>query len=437
MNPPTNTPSGTLAELAPLADALRSGALPLPEYLDRLEEHFEEREPEVQAFLPEEGRFAVLRLQAEELIAAFPDPAARPPLFGVPVGVKDIFHVRGFDTRGGSRLPPEELAGDEGPAVRALRRAGALVLGKTVSTEFAYFGPGPTRNPVHPGHTPGGSSSGSAAAVGAGLCPLALGTQTIGSISRPAAFCGVVGFKPSYDRVPRQGVLELAASYDHVGAFTRDLAGADLVARVLCSPWQEPSPGPPKRLGVPDGAYLERASPEGQAHFEALCAAFAEAGFTLLRLDALGDIDALEQRHGQVLAAEAFAYHRRWIPRFRHLYHEKTLALVDRGREITARQLEVARRGRQQLRQRLEGLMDDHRLDLWLSPAAPGPAPAGLESTGDPIMNLPFSQAGLPTLAIPAGSGPSGLPLGLQLAGRFGADEALFAWARHLEGSLP
>ncbi len=141
----------------------------------------------------------------------------RPPLFGIPIGIKDIFHVNGFSTHAGSRLPPKQLMGEEAKCVSDLKKAGALILGKTVTTEFAYFEPGPTMNPHNPNHTPGGSSSGSAAAVAAGLCPLALGSQTIGSIIRPASFCGVVGYKPSYDRISRDGVIPVSPSLDHIG----------------------------------------------------------------------------------------------------------------------------------------------------------------------------------------------------------------------------
>ncbi|MBI4771596.1 MAG: amidase, partial [Chloroflexi bacterium] len=224
--------------LPDLAGALRNGDLPLTTYLAALEAHFSAREPAVLAFLPEPDRFDRLRREAAALLERYPDPDARPPLFGAPVGVKDIFHVAGFPTRAGSRLPPEALAGPEADSVRALKAAGALILGKTVSTEFAYFGPGPTRNPHAPDHTPGGSSSGSAAAVAAGLCPLALGTQTIGSIIRPAAFCGVVGFKPGYERVSRAGVIPLSPSLDHVGVFAAEVAGVALAARVLVGDWR-------------------------------------------------------------------------------------------------------------------------------------------------------------------------------------------------------
>ena len=151
--------------------------------IDELEERFNEREPVVRAFVPEEGRFARLRREAGALLERYSEPGTRPPLFGVLVGVKDIFRVDGFLTRAGSKLPPHLFQGREAESVTALKNAGALVLGKTVTTEFAYFAPGPTRNPHNPEHTPGGSSSGSAAAVSAGFCSLALGTQTIGSIT--------------------------------------------------------------------------------------------------------------------------------------------------------------------------------------------------------------------------------------------------------------
>jgi Asp-tRNA(Asn)/Glu-tRNA(Gln) amidotransferase A subunit family amidase len=206
-----------------------------------------------------------------ELAARHPDRARRPPLFGVALGVKDAFHVDGLPTRAGSRLPPEVLQGPEGPCVAALRQAGALVVGKTVTTEFTYFAPGPTRNPRNPKHTPGGSSSGSAAAVAAGLVPLALGTQTIGSITRPAAFCGVVGFKASYGRISRDGVIPLAPSLDQVGFFTAGVDGAARVAPLLVREWRHAHPEGRPVLGVPEGPYLESASPEGLAHFREVC----------------------------------------------------------------------------------------------------------------------------------------------------------------------
>jgi Asp-tRNA(Asn)/Glu-tRNA(Gln) amidotransferase A subunit family amidase len=407
-----------------------------PTFLTDLEARFAEREPEVRAFLPEEDRFERLRRDVEELERRWPDPAARPPLFGVPVGVKDIFHVDGFVTHAGSRLPAEELQGPEAASVTALREAGALILGKTVSTEFAYFAPGPTRNPWNPEHTPGGSSSGSAAAVGAGLCPLALGSQTIGSILRPAAFCGAVGFKPSYGRIPRDGVIPLAPSFDHVGTFTPDVAGAERAAAVLCRDWRAVAPADRPRLGVPQGPYLERVPAEGLAHFRETCRRLAAAGYELVAVPALEDFDEVRERHLRIVAAEAARAHRDWFPRYRDLYDRRTVELLERGLAVAEDQLARDLPACADLRAELAASMDREGLGLWISPPALGAAPRGLESTGDPVMNIPWTQAGMPALSLPAGRNAQGLPMGLQVAARFGEDEELLAAARGLEEAL-
>jgi len=404
--------------------------------LDALEARFAEREPGLQAFLPEEGRFERLRREEEALRARWPDPARRPPLFGIPVGVKDIFHVDGFATRGGSRLPPEALQGPEAASVTALRAAGALILGKTVSTEFAYFAPGPTRNPWHPEHTPGGSSSGSAAAVGAGLCPLALGTQTIGSILRPAAFCGVAGFKPSYERISRDGVIPLAPSFDHIGFFTPGVAEAERAAAVLCRDWRPAAQPRSPRLGVPEGLYLERAAGEGLVHFREVCRRLAAAGYEIEPVPALPDFDEVVERHYRAFAAEAARVHRDWFARFGDLYDPRTAELIQRGQAVTDEELARDLEGREELRMALTALLDERRLDLWISPPALGPAPLGLDSTGDPVMNLPWTHAGMPALNLPAGRSAAGLPMGLQATARWWADEDLLAWARGLERVL-
>ncbi len=422
--------------LVALAGSLRTGDLELARYLDELEAHVEAREPTVLALVPEEGRFARLRREAQALLDGYPDPATRPPLFGIPVGVKDIFQVEGFVTRAGSRVPPDRLQGPEAESVTRLKEAGALILGKTVTTEFAYFGPGPTRNPHNPDHTPGGSSSGSAAAVGAGTCPLALGTQTIGSIIRPAAFCGAVGYKPSYERISRAGVIPLSPSLDHVGFFTTYATGAELAAAVLVHDWRPTRPDHQPVLGVPEGPYLERASAEGLAHFRAACERLAEAGYQVKSVQAMPDFKEVFERHNRIVAAEAARVHADWFVEFRELYHPKTVKLIERGQPVTEESLAEALRGREKLRGELAALMDEHGLDLWLSPAAPGPAPRGLDSTGDPVMNLPWTHSGLPTVGLPAGTNADGLPLGLQVAGRWHGDELLLVWAVGLERAL-
>ncbi|MCB8953500.1 MAG: amidase [Ardenticatenales bacterium] len=419
-----------------LSMALRSGALPLLDYLAQVEARFQAREPSVLAFVPGTVRFDRLRREAEALLARYPDPPARPPLFGLLVGVKDIFHVAGFRTNAGSQLPPDLLQGAQAESVTRLKQAGALVMGKTVTTEFAYFAPGPTRNPRHPDHTPGGSSSGSAAAVGAGVCPLALGTQTIGSISRPAAFCGVVGYKPSYDRISRAGVIPLSPSLDHVGVFAPDVGGATLAAAQLCPDWQATTPTRQPVLGVPAGPYLLRADAAALAQFERVCGHLADTGWQVKRVEAMPDFAEIVARHNLLVAADAAAVHAAWFAQFADRYHAKTAELIGHGQAVSTEAIAAARQGRMTLRHGLVDLMRSAGVDLWLSPSAPGTAPRGLESTGDPVMNLPWTHAGLPTVSVPSGFAENGLPWGLQIAGNWYTDEYLLAWAEPIAAAL-
>jgi Asp-tRNA(Asn)/Glu-tRNA(Gln) amidotransferase A subunit family amidase len=431
---------GLSPSLPQLVAGLESGALGLGDYLDRLEERFARVNPGVDAFLPESERFERLAREATALVERFPDPAARPALFGVPFGVKDIFHVGGFATRAGSRVPVAELAGPEAASVTALRNAGALLMGKTVTTEFAFFAPGPTRNPADLERTPGGSSSGSAAAVAAGLCPLALGTQTIGSISRPASYCGIVGFKPTYGRAPLDGVIPLAPSVDHIGWFAADVAGVQLAAATLCSDWRSaPAPVPRTaraRLAVPESPYLACAGRAARERFRRACEALVRRGFEIFSVPVMGDFEAIETRHRTLVAAEAARVHSPWYERFGHTYHEKTRDLIEAGLEISDEALALARTGCAALRAELTAAMETRDIDLWLSPASPGVAPVGLESTGDPVMNLPWTHAGLPSVSLPLPRAGNELPFGLQVVGRWQEDENVLGWAEVLESEL-
>lgn len=405
-------------------------------YVDSLEERFAELEPDLQAWMGEPSRFARVRGEAEAAGQVATEGAERPALFGLPVGIKDIFRVEGLQTTAGSRLPTTLFEGPESVAVARLREAGAIVLGKTVSTEFAYFGPGPTRNPRDRTRTPGGSSSGSAAAVAAGLVPLALGTQTIGSISRPAAFCGVVGFKPTYDRIPRDGVIPLSPSLDHVGLFTRDVEGATRAASVLCDGWSAPEGLREPVLAIAKGPMLKRATPPALHQLKAATERLAAGGLQVQVVPCMADFDDIESRHRRLVAAEAAAVHANWYADFGALYHPKTVQLILAGREVSEDEVARAREGRAALRQELEELMVERGVDLWLSPPAPGVAPVGLDSTGDPVLNLPWSHSGLPTLTVPSGADENGLPYGLQIAGAWNADERLLAWGRRIETLL-
>ncbi|MBN2875656.1 MAG: amidase, partial [Spirochaetales bacterium] len=284
--------------LAPLASGLRSGEIDLNSYIEQCLARVDTYEATIQALLPEPGKRERLYSEAKALQARYPDPAARPPLYGVLVGVKDIFAADGFETRAGSALPPELFRMPEGPVVAALRAAGALILGKTVTTEFAYFAPGPTTNPWDSTRTPGGSSSGSAAAVAAGYCSLALGTQTIGSISRPAAYCGIAGWKPSYERTSRTGVVPFSPSLDHVGLLAPDSAGLAIAASIIATAsWDAnaylaAAASYAKRrpiLAIPEGPFMAQAEASTLEAFESTVSRLGHAGFSIIRVPALAD----------------------------------------------------------------------------------------------------------------------------------------------------
>ena len=420
-----------------LVEELRSGQLLLPDFLAQVEARFIQHEPSIHAFLPEEKRFDRLHHEAEALILSYPDLIKRPLLFGALIGVKDIFHVEGFITRAGSRLPAEVLQGKEAHSVSSLLDAGALFFGKTVTTEFAYFSPGPTRNPHNAEHTPGGSSSGSAAAVAAGFCHLALGTQTIGSIIRPASFCGVVGVKPTYDRISREGVIPLSPSLDHVGVFVPDVQSAINAARVLYMDWDEPTqPLRKPRLGIPDGPYLQPVSQASLAHFENVYGLLEEAGYELQRIPVMSDFEEIRARHDVIMSEETAQVHADWFSEYADLYSTKFTELMHRGRAISHNQLQSALEARDNFRADMRRTFLDHNIDVWIAPSTIGPAPRGLDSTGDPVMNLPWTQAGLPAINLPAGKSENGLPLGLQAIGNWYKDESLLFWSIDLEKVL-
>ncbi len=416
------------APLATTAAALRSGTLDLSRYIDELCARIEQMNPQIEAFLPEEDRRARLQQDARLLQARYPDSANRPPLYGIPIGVKDTFRVDGFPTQAGSQLPSDLFAGSEAESVTLLRAAGAIILGKTVTTEFAYFEPGPTRNPHHLEHTPGGSSSGSVAAVAAGLCPLALGTQVIGSTIRPAAYCGIFGFKPTYGRISTAGLIRCADTVEHIGYFTQDLAGVALVAPLLCSSWLAVTADRQPVLGVPDGPYLAQASDEALAAFERQLALLQLHGYSIKRVAALQDIEEINRRHTRMVFAEMALVHTDWFARYESLYRPRTAAALREGQEVSEKEQAQARAGRLALRTVLEAQMAQNGIDLWVTPATTGPAPHGLDSTGSPIMNLPWTYTGMSAITLPAGRAGNGLPLGLQCVGATMADEYVVQW---------
>jgi Asp-tRNA(Asn)/Glu-tRNA(Gln) amidotransferase A subunit family amidase len=413
---------------------LKSGKTNPVDYINRICDRIEAVEPVIHALLPEDGRRERLILEARELTNKYPDPTGRPALFCIPVGVKDLFRVDGFPTKAGSQLPEELFAGIESSVVTSLKNAGALILGKTITTEFAYFESGPTCNPYQPDHTPGGSSSGSAAAVACGFAPLSLGTQTIGSITRPASFCGVYGFKPSLGRIPTDGVIPFSASVDHIGFFTQDHAGVELIAGILCKQWNANIALPQRNpvIGIVTGKYLEQADAEVLQFFENKIDELEQKGFVLKYVDAFGDIETVNTYHRAIIASEFADVHKDWFRAHEELYRKNSRELILEGRKVSRDQYQTAKNGMELFRNRIENVKAKHQIDIWLSPSSCTPAPEGLNSTGSPLMNLPWTNAGMPTLSVPSGSTANQLPLGLQFAVSFMQDESLIAWVKKL-----
>ena len=420
----------------PSPAALRSGESDLVAHVQEICDRIDAEDSLIQTLLPEPGRRPRLTREAEALLARFPDPAQRPPLFGLLVGVKDFFRVDGFPTKAGSKLPAELFEGVESDVVTRLKRNGALIAGKTVTTEFAYFQPGPTRNPHNTEHTPGGSSSGSAAGVAAGFFPLALGTQTIGSVIRPAAFCGIIGFKPSYDRIDTAGMLFFSKSVDHAGLFSQDVATMKLACSALLGNWDASAGAPPgglPALAVPDGPYLEEAEEAGLQQFEETLERLAAEGFGVERVPFFPDYADLNVRHRRLTAVEVAEVHREWYGAYSDRYSVHMHEIMKTGATVSDEERDGIRADQLRLRHKMEESLLSCGADLWVAPAAPGPAPYGIHSTGNPIMNLPWTNAGVPALAVPSGESENGLPLGVQFCAPFGGDERLLAWGETIE----
>ena len=390
-------------------------------------------EPELKALVGEENRPERIRCEVAVQDQCTASSATSLPLWGTLIGIKDIFHVDGLPTRAGSLLPSEALAGEQAACVRLLKEAGALVLGKTTTTEFAFFEPSPTRNPNNVAHTPGGSSSGSAAAVAAGYCPLSIGSQTVGSVIRPAAFCGVLGFKPTWGRIPSEGMLYYSPSVDTVGVFARSSDLMEIAAATLCANWRPVKVQGLPVVGIPEGPYLSQASGEALDLFEQQMKRLRKAGWTVTRVPVLSDIAEINARHTRLISGEMARQHAELFTDYEDLYRPKTAQLIRDGRAVKGNEIDRARAGCAELREEIEERMDAFGIDMLLSPAATGPAPRGLDSTGDPAMNLPWTHAGLPSCSVPCQRVAQNLPLGLQCVARSGRDEAMLQWVRALE----
>ena len=372
------------------------------------------------------------------------------PLHGVPVGIKDIFYTAGMKTTACSKIYADFVPSYDATSVRHLKEAGAIVLGKTVTTEFATGDPSPTRNPWNAAHTPGGSSSGSAVAVAARMCPAALGSQTGGSVCRPAAYNGIVGFKPSYGRISKYGVIPVSWSLDTVGTLTRTVEDAAVLLGVLSGHdpndpssvlqpvadyhqalehWQTPL-----RIGLIKEFFFERSDQEVQKHTLEVVERLASDGAQVKEVklpETFANVDAIRDVIDNV---EVAAYHEELFREHADDYTHKIRSRIEVGMLIPGIRYMQAQRMKQAYRRDMEALLED--VDVLLTPATYSEAPRDLTTTGIALFQAPWTLCGLPTVVLPSGLSEAGLPLGIQLVGSSFGEGELLAAARWCEAVL-
>jgi Asp-tRNA(Asn)/Glu-tRNA(Gln) amidotransferase A subunit family amidase len=416
-----------------LLAAVGSGRATVAEVAASCLRRIDEREPVVRAFA------ALDPTWVRERAAALDDVTAPGPLHGLPVGVKDLVDTADLPTGYGSPIYAGHRPAADAAVVHRLREAGALLLGKTVTTEFALFEPGPTTNPHDPGRTPGGSSSGSAAAVADRMVAAAIGTQTAASVVRPAAFCGVVGFKPTFGAIDRTGVKLISESLDTVGLFTRTVADARAVFAALREPGAGRTDAPAPNGPVPNGrpvvalvrtALWDRADPATRQAIEDLAARFGAQGVQVLDVELPAEYDRLAEAQTVVMEVEVARNLARELTEHPELVSASVRAVVERGRVRSAQAYDDALALAAECRAHLPAALPG--IDVLLTPAAVGEAPAGLGSTGDPVFGRAWTLLHCPAMSLPLLRGPAGLPVGVQLVAPPGSDDRLLDVAEHL-----
>ncbi|MBP2170027.1 amidase [Erwinia toletana] len=411
-----------------LAAKIQAGELSATAAIEARQAEIVRREPVILAW---QTLAAEQALQAAQLLDSRPHKGA---LAGVAIGVKDVIDTVDLPTGYGSALYSGFRPAWDASCVAMARRADAIILGKTVTTEFAMASPNQTRNPHNPAHTPGGSSSGSCAAVAANMAQVAYGTQTSGSIIRPASYCGVVGYKPSFGTINSTGAKVLSHSLDTIGVITRNVRDAGFASAQLASQPQlhigDASHKP--RIALFRSSNWAQAGADSQQVLESAASRLAAAGAQVSEVATPDHFSELFAMHDAVMGwevAHALAFEHR-----RAEITEVTCRFLDFKAETTLAQYQQAMASIGQWRKRMQALMDGY--DLFLTLAAPGEAPEGLSSTGDPAFNQAWTLLHTPCITLPAGRGPKGLPLGIQLVGRIGADAQLLQCAAWIEDHL-
>jgi Asp-tRNA(Asn)/Glu-tRNA(Gln) amidotransferase A subunit family amidase len=445
----------TIAEAAP---QIQSGRLHPRELVERCLAQIAAHDGRLHAWV--EVDEAAARRDAESLGREAAAGNYRGPLHGIPVGIKDIIDVAGMPTRAGSPLRAGHVATADAPLVAALRRAGAIILGKTVTVEFACFDPSPTRNPWDPDlrHTPGGSSSGSAVAVLMGMCLAALGTQTGGSLVRPAGYCGIAACKPTFGLLSREGIVPVSRHFDHPGPMARSAADLEIVLRCLVegrvgqaerSPTSEdenmlggtalrlshPTPlAQPPRLGLLRDFFFDEADAAIRETTDAAVARIRAAGAKIRPAVVPDDFRQVAAMHRRIMAVDAAAYHRAQFAAHRAAYGPMIAELLDEGLAIQAVDYADALDWQRRFARRVDAMFD--RADVLVCPATDTTAPATLTTTGTPKFQAPWSCAGVPVVSLPCGLAKDGMPTAIQLVGPRGRDAMLLQVAQWCERAL-
>tara|TARA_B100000809_G_C15127900_1_gene527067 strand:- start:848 stop:2140 length:1293 start_codon:yes stop_codon:yes gene_type:complete len=408
----------------------------------------EELEPMLQTWVTVDSEGALATARASEIELEKSGP--RGPLHGVPVGLKDIFYTAGLKTTAGSPLYADFVPEYDATSVASFRQAGAIVLGKTVTTEFADGDPSPTFNPWNLEHTPGGSSSGSGAAIAAGMCPIATGSQTVGSTLRPSAYNGIVGLKPTLGRISTYGIVPVSFSTDTVGIMVRTVEDAALTLDVLAG-YDPKDPGSvdvpvgqyhaavyrrqsPPRIGLLKDFFYERAEDEVKRHTDDAVQKLAAAGAIVEEVTLPESFERSVEDIGNVVWAETAAFHQEAYAHHREDYGPKIGSRIDHAMESSPIPYILAQKGRSVLQNAMAPLFAKY--DVLLSPCTPGPAPKDRTTTGPTYFQAPWTWIACPTIGIPSGLAANGLPLAIQLAAGAFDEERLLGVAGWCERVL-
>jgi len=411
---------------------IKNGQLTPTELVESLLTRIDQLEPRLDAWVTVNTESALKA--AKTLTREAKNGKIRSPLHGIPVGIKDIYDTAGLKTTMGSRLFADNVPAKDAVVVAKLRESGAIILGKTETTEFAYLDPAPTRNPWNTEHTPGGSSSGSAAAVAARMCPLAFGTQTGGSVMRPASFCGITAIKPTHDLLSREGIYPQSWSLDHAGFMARSVAALAITLEALTGVEVKPKPRKP-RIGVPTSYFNEAGTPEVTANYLSTVEKLRAAGAEVTDLKLPECFRVVHAAHRMIMFSEAATIHEAKFREKPDAYRQQMQSEIMGGLLIPASTYLRAQRIRAKFRAEMMGLMAD--LDAIVTPSTLTSALKGLSSTGDAAFNAPWSLIGFPTVTIPSGLTGDRLPLGLQIIAKPYDEPRLLGVAEWCEAVLP